>query len=197
MIREIRKNVAGEGQYRFKIISGGKTSRLVADFVGSRLFRSRSEQVNFEVPNKRVVQLGNDILNYFNKKARYDEWEPTMADLERKLGERYRDEGIYMWLIDWMRFPSHKRTAIRLYDWLKMAEQLGWFKEHEIKPKSAVILPPEVSEAKFHEILKGAYSEMGTLSLVKDMKSEYRNMCVLIAMLQKGEIVGLKENKTK
>ena len=121
-IREVRKNEF-EGQYRFKIIVGDKTSRLVADFVPPAFSTYRPEMINFEVKNSRVIQLGKDILNYFNRKAKLEAFEATVDELEKKLEERY---GVEHYVINLIRLRSHfdqKEAARRIYEWLKSNEE--------------------------------------------------------------------------
>jgi len=120
-IKEIRQNVH-DGQNRLRFIFYEGRFIIVASFSPS--FEKFGKQVRFEVSPRRVKQLADDILNYLGKKAKWKKWEPTMEELERRLDERYHGDGLYMWFIDWARQPKNKKTAKRIYEWLKLADEM-------------------------------------------------------------------------
>lgn len=126
-IREIRQKVP-DGQNRLKIILYKDKVIIVADFVDS-FDRFGGREVRFEVTPRRIKQLADDVLNALGKKAKMKEWKPTFYEFEKKLEERYREEGVYMWLIDWARNPENKKEAKRIYEWLQLADDMGMFNE--------------------------------------------------------------------
>lgn len=116
-VREVRKNGDG-GQYQFNVIIGKKKSRLITRFVDSDN-ESNEEDINFEIANFRLIQLANDVLNAFNRKAEFEKFEPTIQDFEQKLGTQFDVE---CYVIDLIRIPSQKKTAQKIYEWLKSNE---------------------------------------------------------------------------
>jgi len=126
-IREIRQQQP-DGYARLMIGHYEKRFFIVTDFKPAfETYRSKS--IRFEVTTKRIQQLANDILNHIDKKMKWEKWEPTMEELERRLDERYHGDGIYMWFIDWVRFPKNKKAGKRIYEWMKGAAERGFFDE--------------------------------------------------------------------
>lgn len=128
-VREIRKNDDG-GQYQFNVvIVDKKKCRLVASFLDP--FNDyKNEHINFEITNKRLIQLANDILSAFNKEAELEKFEPTMYDFEKKLGERYGEKyGVETYVIDLVRMPNQIEATKKIYEWLKSNEQ--WIYERK------------------------------------------------------------------
>lgn len=124
-IREIRQKEP-DGQNRLRFIFHNGKFIIVADFRDS-WDRFNTKQIRFEVTPRRIKQLADDILNALNKKAKMEEWKPTFYEFEKKLEERYHDEGVYMWIIDWARFPKNKKEAKKIYEWLQLADDMGLF----------------------------------------------------------------------
>lgn len=86
------------------------------------------EAIRLNTSAKRLIQLANDILTFFNRKAKIKEWKPTLDELKAKVGERYgKGHGMETWFIDWVRycrlFPELKKDElkqiIQIYEWLK------------------------------------------------------------------------------
>jgi len=87
------------------------------------------EQLRVETSSKRLIQLANEILNYFNKKVKWEEWKPTMHELERRIREIRPKWGIENWFLDWVRTAitlnekDDVKQARRIYEWLKSNEE--------------------------------------------------------------------------
>lgn len=94
------------------------------------------ETIRVEITAKRLKQLADDILNYLDKKAKWDEWKPTMNDLEVRLRQDRPDFGLEQWFIDWLRHAvtmknkSDIKQARRIYEWVKSNE--AWLYEVDI-----------------------------------------------------------------
>lgn len=92
-----------------------------------------TDQLRVETSAKRLIQLANDILKYFDKKAKWKAWKPTFEDLERRLNEEKPKCGIEIWFIDWVRFvktikdKDGIKQARQIYEWLKSNE--SWLYE--------------------------------------------------------------------
>jgi len=121
-IRDIIQRKAGDF-YRFSI-NDYKNGRLSL-IIDSREWLQRPEQLRVETSAKRLIQLANEILNYLNKKVKWEEWKPTMQELERRLEETYPNWGIERWFLDWvrnavtLRREDDVKQARRIYEWLK------------------------------------------------------------------------------
>lgn len=124
-IREIRNNVP-EGRRNLVIYKLDKGFALIAHFKDS-FNRLNNHSIRLEVSTKRLQQLANDILNYMGKQVKWEEWKPTMEELERRLNETYHGDGVYMWFIDWVRLPWNKKAGKRIFEWMKMADETDGF----------------------------------------------------------------------
>ena len=114
-IREIRKNDDG-GQYQFNVfIMNKKECGLSMKFLDP-FNQYKNKYIDIKIPNKRLIQLANDILNYFHKEAEFEKFEPTIADFEKKLGDQFRVE---CYVIDLIRSPFQIETTKKIYEWLK------------------------------------------------------------------------------
>ena len=86
------------------------------------------ERLRIETSTKRLEELANEILNYLNKKVKWEEWKPTMDDLEQRLEEVCPEWGIENWFIDMIRTAvalenkSKIRQVRRIYEWIKSNE---------------------------------------------------------------------------
>jgi len=128
---ELHKHVY-EGTYYLEVITRTKPYRISAHFRPSPYvphgLASESQMVNFEVGREQLVTFANRVLNAVNAKRKYEEWKPTLHDLEKKIEEQYGKKGVYEWLQGWLRFPDNKKIAKELYEWLQEAERLGFFR---------------------------------------------------------------------
>jgi len=89
-------------------------------------YQSYEEVIRLETSSKRLIQLANDVLTYFDQKAKIKEWKPTNEEyiwaLERKFG---KGNDMYLFVIDWVRQVVNIKDkegieqARQIYEWLK------------------------------------------------------------------------------
>lgn len=130
IVPKIRNYKAMDGSYTLIVNEYEGKISLIINFKPNSLVGGHSAQLRVTVLPKRVVKLAKDILAHFNREMKYKEWSPTFSDLERKLKEKYGDDGVYMWILDWLRKPWNNKKAKQLYERLQTGEELGFF-EHE------------------------------------------------------------------
>jgi len=128
----IQKNNLGD-LYRFAIIDL-KDGRFILQTISKKWEETWRESLRVETSARRLEQLANEILNYLDKKVKWQEWKPTMNELEQRLKEISNpDFAIEHWFIDWIRTAvilkrkSDVKQARRIYEWLKYNE--NWLYE--------------------------------------------------------------------
>lgn len=96
--------------------------------------------IRIEVQAKRLQQLADEILNYFNRKAKLQEWKPTIDEIVTKVQDIYTTSGLryYKSLIDALidtaenQQSEHKYTVDEWFiNWIREAVTLK--REGQIK----------------------------------------------------------------
>ena len=88
------------------------------------------ETIRIEINAKRLVKLGQDILDHFDKKTKFAEWTPNIDDFKIKLNEVWGQDAFSTWLIDWirgaytMKQEREVKQARLFYEWLKSNERI-------------------------------------------------------------------------
>lgn len=124
-IRDIVKRDCGDF-YRFHI-SCGKIPALI---MRVKPFGSTfGNTIRLDTSTKRLIQLANDILSYFEQEAKIREWKPSNEEfvwaLERRFG---KGNGMDFFVIDWVRQvvalkdEDNIKQAQHMYEWLKSNE---------------------------------------------------------------------------
>ena len=87
--------------------------------------------ISFPISEHQVKTIGKSIVKFFDLKVKEAKFKPTRHDFEKKLKETHGEDWLYMWVINQLRLPWNKKVAKRLYEWLKGAETMGFFKGEE------------------------------------------------------------------
>jgi len=126
-IHDITKKDAGDF-YRFKVIDikNGHFDLLMEEKPWTEKWGTT---IRIETSAKRLEQLANEILNYLNKKVKWEEWKPTVEDFAQRLEEIRPECGVELWFIDWVRNAvtlgkeADIAQARRIYEWLRSNEK--------------------------------------------------------------------------
>lgn len=113
-IRDIVKR--GADFKRFRIVDCKTYFALISE--EKAFLRTYFETIRIEITTKRLEQLANDILNYLNKKAKWEAWKPTMEEFAVRLDQIRPKWGIESWFLNWIRSPKNKEEGRRIYEWL-------------------------------------------------------------------------------